>query len=339
MQSMFSEFLSSTPAAEDAESGSLLREWNSYATVTPAAQKLAATPASSAAPAASTSSGEQGRPNPFAGFASRLQSGISNLQNLTALDVQNDVRQMATNAASKAREAAAELKDFNVKATAGNIGDKAKAAAAVAGQKAKAATEKLETASAAGIQKAAAGLQQAGGAIKEGFQEGVTRLQTLSQERLILFISLMASGGTLLLLAFFVGLPAAALAPAKFAIPFTLGSICNMVALASLRGYKAQVVHMMARERLPFSTLYVGSMLATLWATFVMHSYALCVMFSMVQIVSLAYYMFSYFPGGIAGLKIVSMSVARILKPVIGACTQCLIGGGPRDAVSSLLPI
>ena len=48
-------------------------------------------------------------------------------------------------------------------------------------------------------------------------------------------------------------------------------------------GSDPQAVHMMAKERLPFSALYVGSMLATLWATFVMRSYILCILASMAR--------------------------------------------------------
>lgn len=74
-----------------------------------------------------------------------------------------------------------------------------------------------------------------------------------------------------------------ALFPAKFALPFTLGSACNMGAVASLRGYRAQAAHMLSKERLPFSTVYVGSMLATLWAALVAHSYFLCMIAAMVS--------------------------------------------------------
>lgn len=74
-----------------------------------------------------------------------------------------------------------------------------------------------------------------------------------------------------------------ALFPAKFAIPFTIGSGCNMGAVAALRGYHAQAAHMLSKERLPFSTVYVGSMLATLWSAIVAHSYVLCMLASMVR--------------------------------------------------------
>jgi len=55
-----------------------------------------------------------------------------------------------------------------------------------------------------------------------------------------------------------------------------------------------------------------------------------------VQIVSLAYYMFSYFPGGLAGLKLVSMSVGRAIKPAVSACAACLVGA---EKGGGLLPL
>lgn len=260
----------------------------------------------------------------------------------------------------------------------------------------------VETGASNVVHKGAAGLVTAGGALKEGIQGGIERLQTLSQvqaaafcacalgplsatsayaagggtplppglqstsrfaahpshivgtpqERLLTFFMLLIAGQTMLLLSFFIGLPAAvrkrpsarplylaqshahgswhfslffllkwfvflpdntasrsdrlllllrrttilrrappppaqALFPTKFAIPFTIGSGCNMGAIAALRGYRAQAAHMMSKERLPFSTIYVGSMLATLWSAIVAHSYILCMLSSMARAESL----------------------------------------------------
>ncbi len=240
------------------------------------------------------------------------------------------------NAAAKAKQ---EWRETDLKSAADALGDKAKAAAAAAKAKASAAADRVE----AGAASAAAGLSKAGASLKEGVSEGITRIQSLTQERLLTFFMLAFAAATLLLLAFFVGLPAAPLAPAKFAIPFTMGSLFNLGALAALRGVRGQLSHMAAPERLPLSAVYVGSMLATLWATFVMHSYILCVLASLIQLTALLWYSLSYFPGGMAGAKLISMSAGRVLRPALGACAgglgSCFREASETRSLTDLLPI
>ena len=71
--------------------------------------------------------------------------------------------------------------------------------------------------------------------------------------QLAYFTAFMAAGAGFLLLSFFVFLPVLVLAPAKFALCFTLGSGLVMAALIALRGARAQLAHMTSAERLPFS--------------------------------------------------------------------------------------
>ena len=106
-----------------------------------------------------------------------------------------------------------------------------------------------------------------------------------------------------------------------------------MGGVTALRGVKQQLAHMTAKDRLPFSALYLASMLATLWAATVLRSYALCVACSLVQLLALTYYIFSHFPGGVAGLKIVGMGVGRALhRASAGASKEA------SAALSSVLP-
>ena len=48
-------------------------------------------------------------------------------------------------------------------------------------------------------------------------------------------------------------LPVVMLAPSKFAVCFTIGSLLLMSAFLSLRGWQSQLSHMFSTERLPFS--------------------------------------------------------------------------------------
>ena len=147
----------------------------------------------------------------------------------------------------------------------------------------------------------------------------------------------------MLALSFLVGLPIAAIAPAKFAIPFTLGSACNMAALGALRGPRAQLNHMAAAERAPLSLVYVSAMAATLWAAMIAHSYLLVVLASLVQLAALIIYQLSYFPGGLPGAKLVWMSAGRVLRPAISAagvaCGACWRGAAEARSLSDMLPL
>nr|CAD1831476.1 unnamed protein product [Ananas comosus var. bracteatus] len=83
----------------------------------------------------------------------------------------------------------------------------------------------------------------------------------------------------------------------------------------ALKGAKYQLAHMASKERLPFTLGFVGSMIGTIYVSVVLHSYVLSVFFSVLQVVALAYYAISYFPGGSAGLKLISSTfTSSVLK-------------------------
>ena len=124
-----------------------------------------------------------------------------------------------------------------------------------------------------------------------------------SAQSLTAFAVLLGLGGFFLLFAFFVALPLIVIAPSKFATSFTVGSLCIMGSFGALRGPKQQLEHMLSADRLSFTSVYLGSILGTLYAALVMHSYVLSILCSGVQVVALLYYVMSYFPGGEAGMK------------------------------------
>ncbi|KAJ6894839.1 hypothetical protein NC652_028555 [Populus alba x Populus x berolinensis] len=96
-------------------------------------------------------------------------------------------------------------------------------------------------------------------------------------------------------------LPVIVLVPQKFAICFTLGCGFIIASFFALKGPKNQLAHMSSKERLPFTLGFIGSMVGTLYVSMVLHSYFLSVLFSVIQVLALAYYAISYFPGGSTG--------------------------------------
>jgi hypothetical protein len=97
-----------------------------------------------------------------------------------------------------------------------------------------------------------------------------------------------------------------------------------MGAVGALRGWAAQVTHMMAQERVVVSLAYVGSLLATLYSALAMHSYLLTVFTSLAQLVALLYYQVSYFPMGAQGLRVVAQMGMQVAKPLAYSCGRAL---------------
>lgn len=67
------------------------------------------------------------------------------------------------------------------------------------------------------------------------------------------FAALMGGGLLALAMAVFVFLPVIIIAPAKFASAFTLGSALIMGSFFALKGFQAQLSHMLDKDRLLFS--------------------------------------------------------------------------------------
>ncbi|TYJ48920.1 hypothetical protein E1A91_A01G098000v1 [Gossypium mustelinum] len=143
-----------------------------------------------------------------------------------------------------------------------------------------------------------------------------------SGKAFIYFGLFLAAGVFFVFIAFTMFLPVMVLLPQKFAICFTLGCGFIIGSFFALRGPKNQLAHMSSKERLPFALGFIGSMAGTMYVSMVLHSYILSVLFSVVQVLALAYYAVSYFPGGSAGLKFLTSaltsSVSRCFGSILG---------------------
>eukprot|EP00611_Tribonema_gayanum_P032146 TRINITY_DN9479_c0_g2_i2.p1 TRINITY_DN9479_c0_g2~~TRINITY_DN9479_c0_g2_i2.p1 ORF type:complete len:240 (-),score=27.18 TRINITY_DN9479_c0_g2_i2:222-941(-) len=144
------------------------------------------------------------------------------------------------------------------------------------------------------------------------------------------FVATLLLSAVFFVLAFFVGLPVVVLRPHKFALCFTLGSLCFMASFAMLRGPSEHIAMLCRSERLPFTALYVVSMLGTLHACLVMRSYFLVAVFSVLQGLSLAWFFVAMVPGGSGGLKYVLGAIAKTaqytIMPCIHGCGMCFKG-------------
>merc|ERR1719456_2186375 len=96
----------------------------------------------------------------------------------------------------------------------------------------------------------------------------------------------------------FAFLPVIVFAPQKFALLYTLGSLCFLSSFAALKGHAAFLAHLLSRGRVAFSATYLVSMLGTLWASLVSRSYIFTMLAACVQVIALSWFLVSYIPGG-----------------------------------------
>ncbi|KAG6502115.1 protein transport protein SFT2-like [Zingiber officinale] len=139
-----------------------------------------------------------------------------------------------------------------------------------------------------------------------------------SGKSLVYFAMFLASGLFFVFIAFTMFLPVMVLMPQKFALCFTFGCALIIGSFFALRGPKNQLSHMCSKERLPFTALFIGSMVGTIYVSMVLHSYILSVLFSVIQVLALTYYSISYFPGGSTGLKFLSSTLTSSLLKCFG---------------------
>eukprot|EP01024_Parvocaulis_polyphysoides_P055373 TRINITY_DN5661_c0_g4_i1.p2 TRINITY_DN5661_c0_g4~~TRINITY_DN5661_c0_g4_i1.p2 ORF type:complete len:235 (-),score=20.85 TRINITY_DN5661_c0_g4_i1:415-1119(-) len=147
------------------------------------------------------------------------------------------------------------------------------------------------------------GVNQVSSSISSSTQQTSSLMPNSRQ--FVYFGFLMGGGLLFLTLAFTVALPMLVLSPSKFAISFSLGCLCMLLAFSALRGWKQSFNHMTSKERLPFTAGYIASVLGTLYAAMMMHSYLLSLFCSGIQVIALIYYIVSYFPGGAQGVQFV----------------------------------
>lgn len=145
------------------------------------------------------------------------------------------------------------------------------------------------------------------------------------QQRFKVFTSLLCLSGLFFLLGFFVGLPLITVRPQKFAICFSFGSLLFMCSFAILRGPKEHMQSMLSVERLPFTTVYLGSMFATLYYTFEtggISGYVTVLTASGFQLLALLWYLITFLPGGAAGMKVLTKGIMKILGPIFVGCAK-----------------
>jgi len=112
--------------------------------------------------------------------------------------------------------------------------------------------------------------------------------------------------------------------PHKFAISFTMGSLTFMSSFGILTGPKEHLKGLLQMDRITFTSIYVGSMIMTLYSTKIsgVRGHVAVSLCSAIQIVALLWYLISFMPGGTAGLKYVMVAMGHVLRPVLTTCAR-----------------
>lgn len=135
----------------------------------------------------------------------------------------------------------------------------------------------------------------------------------LTSQNMLMF-GVVAAVGVLFMFLAFLTLPLLVFAPSKFALLFTMGSLCFLAALALLRGVTALARHLTEPTRLPFTAVYFSSLFLTLYATLIAKSYMLTLVFSVLQLCGLTSFLVSYIPGGTHMLKFLGQAAWQLVR-------------------------
>ncbi|KAM7456576.1 hypothetical protein BLSTO_02658 [Blastocystis sp. subtype 1] len=140
-----------------------------------------------------------------------------------------------------------------------------------------------------------------------------TRITETSQS--IRDAMLFGSVGVLFfLIAYIIGIPTLLFRPAKFAISFTMGSFMIIVALATVRGPRKYFASVFQSPRILKTTLYLLSLLSTLFFSLVKRSYVGTVVSSVFQIVMLVLFIMESVPSLKAFVAILTRVIGKVVS-------------------------
>lgn len=129
---------------------------------------------------------------------------------------------------------------------------------------------------------------------------------TLSRwDRLIVF-GVCLGASALLFTSCFALMPVMATKPRKFATIWTLASFLFVISFGVLQGPVSYIHHLFSPQRVWFTILYFGSIIATLSCSIGAKSTILTLIAVVVQIFAALWYTISYFPMGTQSLRFAS---------------------------------
>jgi len=101
-------------------------------------------------------------------------------------------------------------------------------------------------------------------------------------------------------------LPMLVINPRKFSLLFSLGSAFTLSSFSFLWGPYNHMVHLLSKDRLPFTITYISSLALTLYFAMGLQSAILTPIAACIQVMALVWFLVSYIPGGQTGLRFMS---------------------------------
>ena len=138
------------------------------------------------------------------------------------------------------------------------------------------------------------------------------------KERLVGFLALLGLGVLFFILAGLL-VPLIVLKARRFALLFSLGSVCTLGSFSFLWGPWAHLTHIFSLQRVPFTVGYLSTLLLTLYAAVGLHSTPLTLLFGILQLLALLWYTCSYVPGGTAGLWFVTKICGKTVTSAVNS--------------------
>ncbi|ODQ81798.1 hypothetical protein BABINDRAFT_31849 [Babjeviella inositovora NRRL Y-12698] len=131
-------------------------------------------------------------------------------------------------------------------------------------------------------------------------------------EKLLVFSCCLLGSAACFLLGFFL-FPVLALKPRKFGLLWSLGSLLFVVSFGALQGPVNYIQHLISKDRLPFTVIFFGSVISTIYFAVVVKSSILTLLSGIMEVLAVIYYTMSYFPFGAQSFQwFLSVAVSSI---------------------------
>lgn len=141
-------------------------------------------------------------------------------------------------------------------------------------------------------------------------------LKLSATQRLICFAVCFGSGLSCFLISSMY-IPFLLFKARKFCIFFTVGSLMIMTSFAFLFGPLNHIKHTFSKDRLLFTSIYLGSLLATLYVSLNLQATLLTIIFASIQVVSMVWYFVSYLPHGHTTMKFFASMLTRSVSSTL----------------------
>ncbi|XP_064386280.1 uncharacterized protein LOC135334849 [Halichondria panicea] len=136
------------------------------------------------------------------------------------------------------------------------------------------------------------------------------------KERIIGFFTTLILGLLCFIMAIALS-PMLVLRARKFAILFTLGSVCSLGSFSFLWGPWEHVKHLLSVSRLPFTISYLTTIALTLYCALGLHNTLFTLICAVAQLLALIWFLVSYLPGGVTGLSFMSKLFSRLCMSTV----------------------